>query len=103
VFQLRAVTYLGSLMPINVGLGVVTTAALSLPGLPNPLMWGVAAAPLNFVPYVGPSIMLGLLGLAGLLAFDTLAPTLLVLAAFLAITTVEGQLVQHSALAVPRR
>ena len=38
---------------INGGLGVAIGLGLWAIGMPNPLVWGVAAALLNFLPYVG--------------------------------------------------
>ena len=86
--------YFGVLALINVGLGLATATLAALVGLPNPLLWGAVAAVLNFVPYVGPAVTLLLLGAAALLAFETLGPVLALVAGFLALTTVEGQIVQ---------
>jgi predicted PurR-regulated permease PerM len=38
---------------INTAIGVITAAGLYFIGLPSPLMWGVLAALMRFVPYIG--------------------------------------------------
>lgn len=54
---------------VNAGVGAVLAAGLSVIGVPSPLLWGVLAMFLRFLPYVGPVI-------AGLLPFAlTLAIT----------------------------
>ena len=46
--------YLTTVTFINLGLGCAIAIAMYFLGLPNPILWGVAAATLNFVPYLGP-------------------------------------------------
>jgi predicted PurR-regulated permease PerM len=83
--------YLVVVTCINVSLGVVTAVVTYLLGLPYPLLWGALAFGLNYVPYVGPSVMYVLLFLVGLLTYPTLLGALLPPATFIAITLVEGQ------------
>jgi len=64
--------YLFSVSLINVGLGIVVSGGLYFMGVPNPAMWGMLVAILNFVPYFGPVVGVLLLAVAGLLTFDTL-------------------------------
>ena len=45
--------YLLTVTLINGGLGVAVGLGLWAIGMPNPFVWGVAAALLNFLPYVG--------------------------------------------------
>ena len=58
-------TYFGTFTIVNVCLGVVTVGLTWLVGLPNPLLWGVLAAVLNYVPYIGPAIVVATLGVVG--------------------------------------
>jgi predicted PurR-regulated permease PerM len=44
--------------------------ALALIGLPNAMMWGAVMGLASFVPFVGPPVVIGLVGLAGLLTFE---------------------------------
>lgn len=83
--------YLVVVTAINLALGLVATAMTYLMGLPSPLLWGALAFTLNYVPYVGPSIMYGLLFLAGIATYPTLFGALLPPAAYIAITLIEGQ------------
>jgi predicted PurR-regulated permease PerM len=78
---------------VNIGVGVVTALALWLVGMPNAALWGVVAAVLNFVPYIGAVVNMAILALAALLAFDNMTQALLVPAVFLAINIIEGNLV----------
>jgi predicted PurR-regulated permease PerM len=45
--------YLFTTTLINFGVGLVTGVVMHLLGMPNAVLWGVVAAVLNFVPYVG--------------------------------------------------
>ncbi|MEO1153985.1 MAG: AI-2E family transporter, partial [Pseudomonadota bacterium] len=61
--------YFGAVTVVNLGLGVCTALALSLVGLDNAVLWGLAAGVLNYVLYLGPlTIMFGLL-VAGMVQF----------------------------------
>src|SRR5262245_32381354 len=84
-------TYFGTFTIVNVCLGVVTAALTWLIGLPNPLLWGVLAGVLNYVPYLGPSIVVGTLAVVGLLTFPTLGEAMVAPLAFLGIVAIEGQ------------
>ena len=84
--------YLFTATLINLGVGVVTALALWLVGMPNPVLWGVVAAVLNFVPYVGAVVNMVILGLAALLTFESTAHALLVPGVFFVINMVEGNL-----------
>ena len=84
-------TYFGTFTIVNVCLGIVTAALTWLIGLPNPLLWGVLAGVLNYVPYLGPSIVVGTLAVVGLLTFPTLGEAIVAPLAFLGIVAIEGQ------------
>jgi predicted PurR-regulated permease PerM len=79
---------------INIGLGVVTTVAMSLLGMPTPYAWGMLAALLNFIPYAGPVTTLAIVTFAAAMSFDTVSRVLGVAGTYLAITTIEGQIIQ---------
>ncbi len=63
--------YLFSISLINSVLGLLLGLGLSVIGVPNPTMWGVLAAVLNFVPYFGPICGVILLAVVGLATFDS--------------------------------
>jgi predicted PurR-regulated permease PerM len=80
------------------GLGCAVGTAFWLLGLPNGAMWGGVAAILNFLPFFGPIIGSVVVGLAGLLAFDTFGGALLPVTAYLGLHLVESYLVTPFAL-----
>ncbi|MBO9687815.1 MAG: AI-2E family transporter [Mitsuaria chitosanitabida] len=53
--------YMVSVTAINLVVGGVVAGAMWLLDLPNPGLWGALAVLLNFIPYLGPLIMAGLL------------------------------------------
>jgi predicted PurR-regulated permease PerM len=77
----------------SVGVGLATWALLAVVGLPNALLWGVAAFLLNFIPYAGALVTVVLVGAAGLAAFDGTGQVLLVMGGCAAINLIEGNLV----------
>jgi predicted PurR-regulated permease PerM len=85
--------YLFTTTLINIGVGVVTGIAMHLLGLPNAVLWGVVAAVLNFVPYVGAVANTVLLALAAFIAFEDTGRALLVPGTFLALNLIESNLV----------
>jgi len=86
-------TFVASLALINVGVTIATFAAMWWLGLPNPLLWGVVAGVLNFIPYIGPIITVALLSLAGMLTFDTASTMLAPAAMFMLIHAFESNIV----------
>jgi predicted PurR-regulated permease PerM len=86
--------YYGTLALINLGLGVATGSAMWLLGMPNPVLWGAVAAGLNFIPYLGAAITLTVLTVVALVSFSSTTHVALVAASFLALATIEGQLIE---------
>ena len=78
---------------VNIGVGVAAAAIAFVVGLPNPVLWGVVAALLNFIPYVGPAIVVILLFVLGIVSLPTLPAAFLAPAMFVAFATVEGHLI----------
>jgi predicted PurR-regulated permease PerM len=93
--------YYASIALINIGLGLATAAVMMILGVPNPLLWGAVAAILNFIPYVGSATTLLLLIVVAFVTFDDLGRVAAVGASYLALATIEGQVVQP--LVVGRR
>lgn len=85
--------YVGAVTLVNLALGAATAAALHLLGVRDALLWGLLAALLNFVPYIGPLVGALVLLAVGLLQFDTALPALAPAAAYLALNVLESQLV----------
>ncbi|MGE0737496.1 MAG: AI-2E family transporter [Alphaproteobacteria bacterium] len=78
---------------VNLGVGLAAGLIAFVVGLPNPVLWGVVAALLNFLPYVGPAIVVILLFVLGVIALPTLPAAFLAPAMFVAFATVEGHVI----------
>ena len=83
--------YLVTIVMMNMGVGLMTGIAAYLCGLADPIMWGAMAFLLNFAPYFGPLVGVGIFALAGLLTFDSLWHAFLPAVLYLAIHMVEGE------------
>ncbi len=77
----------------NAGLGVTVGLAMWLLGMPNPVLWGVLAGFLNYVPYLGGLVTTVIVGFVALTTFDSLGRALLVPLVYAVIDNVEGHLV----------
>ncbi len=84
--------YLGTMSLVNSALGFATAVCLHLIGLPNPALWGVMTALLNFVPYFGPLAIALLLTLAGGMTFGLGVGMLAPPAVFVLLHAVESNL-----------
>jgi len=92
----RAISrYVLTITVINICLGLALSGALYWLGVPmqEALLWGTMAAILNYAPYVGPLIGIVIMLLMGFVAFDDLWPSLLPAGIYLALHTLEGQIV----------
>jgi predicted PurR-regulated permease PerM len=85
--------YLVTMTLINVGLGLAVGGAMRLAGMPNPVLWGVAAAVTNFVPYLGPVVTLSMIALVSLLTFEDMGRALVAPGLYLGLNAIEGYLV----------
>jgi predicted PurR-regulated permease PerM len=83
--------YFGTFTLVNICLGVVTIALTWVVGLPSPLLWGVLAAVLNYIPYIGVAIVVVTLSVVGLLTLPTLGGAAVAPLIYLGITALEGQ------------
>ncbi|HEY0746942.1 MAG TPA: AI-2E family transporter [Steroidobacteraceae bacterium] len=79
---------------INIGLGVATTLAMAAWGMPTPYLWGAMAAVFNFIPYAGATATLLVVTLVAIVSFDGLGHAYGVALSYLALATIEGQIVQ---------
>jgi predicted PurR-regulated permease PerM len=85
--------YLAVVTVINAVLGTIVAIGAWLIGLPNPVIFGLLAAFLNYVPYVGPAIMVVVLFGVGLVSFPSLGHALIAPAALIGLTTIEGHFI----------
>ena len=86
-------TYFGTFTIVNICLGLVTVALTWFVGLPNPLLWGVVAGLLNYIPYIGPAIVVATLAVVGLVTYPTLGEVAVAPLIYIAIVTIEGQFI----------
>jgi predicted PurR-regulated permease PerM len=89
----RMSAYLGAVTLVNLGLGASLAALLALVGMPNPWLWGLLAAVLTYVPYVGPAIGIGLVGLASFVTFPSFGSALVPPLVYLGLAVIEGNFV----------
>jgi predicted PurR-regulated permease PerM len=85
--------YLAVVTVINASLGVIVALGAFALGFPNPVIFGVLAALLNYVPYVGPAVMVVILFSVGLVSFPSLGQAFIAPLAFVTLTTVEGHFI----------
>lgn len=78
---------------VNAVLGTIVAIGAWLLGFSNPIILGVLAAVLNYVPYVGPAVMVVVLFGVGLVTFATFGHALLAPVLFVALTTTEGHFI----------
>jgi predicted PurR-regulated permease PerM len=86
--------YFFTISVINAGLGAATAIAMQWLGMPNPVLWGVMAMLLNYIPYLGPTTSLAILSLAAITTFEDVSRIWPVPAVFLGMVLIEGQLIQ---------
>jgi len=82
--------YLLVLSVIYLVLGTLTTLAMWLLGMPNPLLWGALAAILAFIPYLGPLIVFVVIAAASLLTFTSTTDIVLPPLVYGVLTNIEG-------------
>ena len=85
--------YLAVVTIVNVGIAIIVSLGAWLIGFPNPLIFGLLAGLFNYVPYIGPAIMVVVLFGVGLVTFPSLAHALIAPLGLVALTTLEGHLI----------
>ena len=85
--------YLVATALINVGQAAAVGLALWLIGMPDPALWAVLTFALEFIPYLGGALMVGLLTIVAFTTFTGFWPVLAAPGSYLAITTLQNNLV----------
>jgi predicted PurR-regulated permease PerM len=85
--------YLFTITAINVCLGLAVGSAVGMLGLPNPVMWGVMVALLNFVPYLGALTGIICMTIGATLSFDSLGYAIVFPVLYLTLGVLEGSFV----------
>ena len=91
-------SYLLTITAINIVLGAVVGLGLYLAGLESALFWGMVVAVLNFIPYVGAIVGIGLTTAAALLQFPDTGHALLVPLVYFVCHVLEGSFITPSLL-----
>jgi predicted PurR-regulated permease PerM len=78
---------------INLGQAAIVALVLWLLHMPNPLLWGALTVLLEFIPYLGATIMIALLTIVAFATFDSLGHILLVPGSYLLVTTLQNNVV----------
>lgn len=85
--------YLLTITIINFALGAVIGAGLFVLGMPNPILWGLIAALLNFVPYIGAITGMAVVSVVAMVSFPTVGHALLAPAFYMFCSAIEGQFI----------
>jgi predicted PurR-regulated permease PerM len=85
--------YIGTVSVINLAIGVITGVGAWLIGFKEPVLLGALALVFNYIPYVGPAILVVILFVVGLISFPSLADAALAPSLLIALTTIEGHFV----------
>ena len=85
--------YFGTLVVVNLCLAVLAVGLAGAVGLPNPLLWGVLAGTLSFIPYLGPAIIVAAFFVIGILSLPSLTDALVAPILWIFVTTLEGQII----------
>jgi predicted PurR-regulated permease PerM len=85
--------YLAVATIVNTGIAAIVSLGAWLIGFPNPLIFGFLAGLFNYVPYIGPAIMVVVLFGVGLVTFPSLAHALIAPLGLIALTTLEGHVI----------
>jgi len=86
-------SFLFTITLINATFGLLVGVGVWLVGLSNPILWGVAAALLNYIPYFGPITGVCILALAGLLTFDSVGHALVPPFIYLSLHALESNFI----------
>ncbi|MEQ3626887.1 MAG: AI-2E family transporter [Celeribacter sp.] len=78
---------------INAGLGIAVGLSLWWLGMPNPLLFGVMAYVLNYIPFLGAIMGVIVCAAIGIVSFDYVGQALFAAGVYLSLTTIEGQFV----------
>lgn len=91
--------YLLTVSVINVAFGAIVAGAMFAAGMPNPLLWGVMAGILNYVPFLGHTVSAIVIAVVALLSFPGLGTALIPPGLFIVIAALEGNVITPMILA----
>lgn len=89
-------SYLGTITLINAGLGVAVGLVMWAWGMPQPALFGVIAFAFNYIPYLGAVAGVALSTAVAFVSLDGFLNPILVGLTYVALTTVEGNIITPS-------
>lgn len=90
----RVSRYLQMQLLINASFGLIIALGLFIIGLPNAILWGIMAALLRFVPYIGPWIAASIPLMLSLAVFDGWTKPALVLGLFVVNELISNNVIE---------
>jgi predicted PurR-regulated permease PerM len=85
-------TYLSVVTLINIGFGCLIGLAMYLLSMPNPLLWGVMAAVLAYIPYLGALVGIVTVTIVAILTFDDIYRIIMVPIVYFVLDNIQGNL-----------
>ncbi len=85
--------YLITVTIINICLGSAIGFAMFLLKMPNPILWGVIAGLLNYIPYIGSLTGIVIVAIVSFITFEDLGHVILVPFSYLLLTAIEGNII----------
>jgi len=86
-------TYLFTITCINATLGLVVGVIMFATGMPNPVLWGVMAGVLTYVPYLGATVGVGIVTVVALVSFERVSDAIIPPLLYTVAAIVEGMIV----------
>jgi predicted PurR-regulated permease PerM len=83
--------YISTMTILNASVGVLCGLVAYFAGLPSPILWGLAIAVLNFVPYLGPLVAALAVAVVSFLTFDSFWQTAVPVLLIITIQFLEGE------------
>ncbi|WP_421132157.1 AI-2E family transporter [Alteromonas sp. A079] len=90
--------YILTISIINTGLGALTAAGLAYFGVRDAILWGAIVGLLNFVPYIGSVISVGILLFVGVVQFGFIDTAFIPVGVFITLNILESQIITPTVL-----
>jgi predicted PurR-regulated permease PerM len=91
--QQQISNYFFTVTIIYVGMGLAVGVAMFIMRMPNPVLWGVMAGLLEFIPYLGPALGIGVVAVVSVVTFDNLGYALLAPLVYFGLTAIQANLI----------
>lgn len=90
--------YLWTITMVNAGLGIAVGTTMYFLGMPNPALWGVLAALLNYIPYLGAMTGIITVGLVSAMTFDEPLSIIVAPSVYFLFSVLEGNFLMPMAV-----